>query len=240
MNTILIIAKKEFLAAIRSVTTYIIFSLFLIVSGFFFSNTLFKLSQANLRMGFEIMHALFLFYIPAITMSSIAGETSRGTFELLATLPIKLSGIIWGKFMAALAQLKFVIFFSLIYLLIIMILGTGIDYGAVIGGYLGLIFAGSAYIAIGIFASSLASNQVLSFILAAFISSIFFILKYIVGIIPSAVSGALEYFSFDYHLQSFFKGVIDLRDILFFVAVIFIFMILAEFKLRTRNLMQER
>lgn len=240
MNTILIIAKKEFMAAIRSVTTYIIFSLFLLISGFFFSNTLFKLKTADLRMGFDIMHTLFLFYIPAITMSSIAGETAKGTFELLATLPIRLSGIIWGKFLAALAQLKFVILFSLVYLLIIVVLGTGIDYGAVIGGYLGLILAGCAYIAIGIFASSLASNQVLSFILAIFISSIFFIIKYIIGIIPSALSGALEFFSFDYHLQSFFKGVIDLRDILFFGAVVAIFMLLAEFKLRTRNLMQER
>ncbi|HNX37999.1 MAG TPA: ABC transporter permease subunit [Candidatus Cloacimonadota bacterium] len=240
MRAILTIAKKEFTTAVRSITTYIIFAIFLIISGFFFSNTVFKIAQADLRMTFSVLHALMLFYIPAITMSSIAGETSHGTFELLATMPIRLSSIIWGKFLAALAQLKFVMLFTLTYLIIIMVLGTGIDYGAIIGGYIGLILAGCAYIAIGIFASSLPSNQVLAFILAAFISAIFFVIKYITALLPSSLTRLIEVFGFDYHLQSFFKGVIDIRDILFFAAVVLIFMLLAEFNLRTRNLMQER
>ncbi len=240
MRAILTIAKKEFDTAVRSVTTYIIYSIFLFIAGFFYSNTVFKIASADLRMTFSVLHTLMLFYIPAITMNSIAGETSKGTFELLATMPIRLSSIIWGKFLSALAQLKMVLFFSLTYLVITMILGTGIDYGAIIGGYLGLVLAGCAYIAIGIFASSLPSNQVLAFILAAFISSIFYVIKYIGSLMPLSMVRMFEVLGFDYHLQSFFKGVIDLRDVLYFAAVVIIFMLLAEFNLRTRNLMQER
>ena len=109
MRASLVIAKKELGTAVRSVSYYIIFIIFLVIAGLFFSNTIFKFGQADMRISFGILHALFLFFIPALTMTSIAGETSSGTFELLATMPIKLNSILWGKFFAALAILKSVI-----------------------------------------------------------------------------------------------------------------------------------
>ncbi|MDZ4181537.1 MAG: ABC transporter permease subunit, partial [Candidatus Cloacimonadaceae bacterium] len=184
MNTIITIARKEYQLALRSVTTYIVFVLFLVATGFYFSSTAFKVGLAELRGAFGIMHTIMLFYIPAITMGSISRERGSGTLELLSTLPIRLGGIVWGKFFGAVMLLKTVLLFTLVYLGLISWFGYGIDYGAVLSGYLGLILAGSAYIAIGIFASSLSANQVLSFIIALAISGVFYLIRFVADFMP--------------------------------------------------------
>ncbi|MDD2228943.1 MAG: ABC transporter permease subunit [Candidatus Cloacimonetes bacterium] len=240
MRAIWIIAKKEYQIAMRSVATYIVLTLFLVITGLFFSSLVFKLGLAELRTLFEIMHVVFLFYIPAITMGSIARERQSGTLELLSTLPIKLSSIIWGKILSGIMQLKTLVLFTLVFLGIIAIFGEGVDYGAVICGYLGLIMAGTAYISIGVFASSLPSNQILAFVLALVISSFFYILKFVIAFIPLSLLRPIQYLSFDSHLASFLKGMVDTRDILFFLAVTVVFALLAEFNLQSRNMMQER
>ena len=186
------------------------------------------------------MHIIFLFYIPAITMGSIAKERQTGTFELLSTLPIKLSSIVWGKILSALLQIITIIILSLVFFGIIIVFGEGIDYGAIICGYIGLILAGLAYASIGVFASSFPSNQILAFVLALLISAIFYLVKFILPLLPFSLVPIVQYFSFDYHLSSFLKGVIDTRDILFFLALTVIFALLAQFNLQSKNLMQER
>lgn len=240
MKAIWIIAKKEYQLAMRSIATYIVLTLFLVISGVVFSNLVFKIGLAELRTLFEIMHIIFLFYIPAITMGSIAKERQSGTLELISTLPIRLSSIIWGKILACLMQLKTLVSLTLVFLAIIAIFGEGIDYGAIICGYMGLVLAGTAYISIGVFASSLPSNQILAFVLALLISSAFYVMKFILPLIPIALLRPFQYLSFSSHLNSFLKGVIDTRDILFFLAVTLIFSLLAEFNLQSRNMMQER
>ncbi|PKN72399.1 MAG: ABC transporter permease [Candidatus Cloacimonetes bacterium HGW-Cloacimonetes-3] len=240
MKAIWIIAKKEYQLAMRSVATYIVLTLFLVITGLFFSNVVFKIGLAELRTLFGIMHVIFIFYIPAITMGSIARERQSGTLELLSTLPIKLSSIVWGKILACLMQLKTLIFFTLVFLAIIAIFGEGIDYGAVICGYLGLILAGTAYISIGVFASSIPSNQILAFVLALVISAFFYVWKFVLAFVPMGLMRQVQYLSFDSHLESFLKGVVDTRDILFFLAVTVVFALLAEFNLQSRNMMQER
>lgn len=240
IRTAFIIAKKEYQLALRSVATYIVWILFLIVTGLFFSTTVFKIGLAELRPLFEVVHIILLFYIPAITMGSIARERQSGTLELLSTLPIRLSSIVWGKIIAALLQLVTLILFTLVFLGIIMVFGEGIDYGSVFCGYLGLILAGCAYASIGVFASSLPSNQILAFVLALVIGAAFYVLKFLLPLLPLNLLAPLQYLSFDYHLASFLKGVVDTRDILFFAAVTFVFALLAEFNLQSRNLRQER
>ena len=240
MKAIWIIAKKEYQLAMRSVATYIVFSLFLVITGISFSTLVFKIGLAELRTLFEIMHLIFVFYIPAITMGTIAKERQSGTLELLSTLPIKLSSIVWGKMLACLMQLKTLIAVTLVFLGIIVIFGEGIDYGAVLCGYLGLILAGTAYISVGVFASSIPSNQILAFVLSLIVSAAFYVLKYLLPLIPLNLVAPIQYFSLSSHLTSFLKGVIDSRDILFFLAVTFIFGLLAEFNLQSRNMMQER
>lgn len=240
MNPALTIAKKEYSLALRSFSTYIIFGVFLLATGIWLSLTALKLGVADMRETFSRMHSFFLFFIPAITMGSIAKERSSGTLELISTLPLKLGHIVWGKFLAAWLQLATVLAFSLVFPILISIFGIGIDAGAIVTGYLGLLFAGAAFIGIGIFASSLTDNQVLAFILALAISGAMFVLGRLSDLIPLKLFSAIEYFGFDYHLASFIKGVIDTRDILWFAAVTFIFILLAQFRLQGENLMQER
>ncbi|MDD5408203.1 MAG: ABC transporter permease subunit, partial [Candidatus Cloacimonas acidaminovorans] len=145
MKTVFTIAKKEYELALHSISTYIVYILFLVIIGIIFSNMVFKIARAELRFLFEVIHIVFLFYIPAITMGSIAKERQTGTLELLSTLPIKLSSIVWGKILSALFQIITIIILSLVFFGIIVIFGEGIDYGAIICGYIGLILAGLAY-----------------------------------------------------------------------------------------------
>ncbi|HOI01811.1 MAG TPA: ABC transporter permease [Candidatus Cloacimonas acidaminovorans] len=240
MKTVFTIAKKEYELALHSISTYIVYILFLVIIGIIFSNMVFKIARAELRFLFEIIHIVFLFYIPAITMGSIAKERQTGTLELLSTLPIKLSSIVWGKILSALFQIITIIILSLVFFGIIVIFGEGIDYGAIICGYIGLILAGLAYASIGVFASSFPSNQILAFVLALLISAVFYLLKFLLPLLPFGLVPIVQYFSFDYHLSSFLKGVIDTRDILFFLAVTVIFALLAQFNLQSKNLMQEK
>jgi len=173
MKNVFTIAKKEYELALHSISTYIVYILFLVIIGIIFSNMVFKIARAELRFLFEVIHIVFLFYIPAITMGSIAKERQTGTLELLSTLPIKLSSIVWGKILSALFQIITIIILSLVFFGIIVIFGEGIDYGAIICGYIGLILAGLAYASIGVFASSFPSNQILAFVLALLISAVF-------------------------------------------------------------------
>lgn len=138
MKTVFTIAKKEYELALHSISTYIVYILFLVIIGIIFSNMVFKIARAELRFLFEIIHIVFLFYIPAITMGSIAKERQTGTLELLSTLPIKLSSIVWGKILSALFQIITIIILSLVFFGIIVIFGEGIDYGAIICGYIAL------------------------------------------------------------------------------------------------------
>jgi len=240
MNPALTIAKKEYDLSLRNVTTYIIFVIYLVATGLYFAQTVFKVGLAEMRGVFTIMHLLFLFYIPAITMGSVSRETSSGTFELLSTLPIRTGHIIWGKFLAAFMLLATALMFTLVYVMLLAVYGTGIDYGAIFTGYLGLLFAGAAYIGIGIFASTLSPNQVLSFIVALAISALFYITRYVSMALSDSAAGVIDIFSFDHHLQNFMRGVLDTREILFFVAVLYVFTFLARLRLQSRNMMQER
>jgi ABC-2 type transport system permease protein len=240
MRDALIIAKKEFRSYLNSVATYIVFVIFLLISGWFFSTLMFKSGKAELRQLFAILHMVYLFFIPALTMGMVAKEKANRTIELLATLPIKLKSIVWGKWLAAVGLLFVILLFTLVHLLTIVIVGQNVDMGAILTGYLGLLLLGAAYSAIGVFASTLQSNQILAFVIGFAISLFFFVLQYIIVLIPAGISDLFQFLSFDYHLQNFLKGVIDTRDLVYLGSVIFGFMLLAEFILKLNNRMQER
>jgi ABC-2 type transport system permease protein len=240
MRDTMIIAKKELKSYLNSVSTYIVFVVFLIISGWFFSSMMFKTGKAELRQLFTILHMVFLFFIPALTMGMISKEKSSKTIELLATLPIRLKSIVWGKFLASVGLLTIILLFTLVHLLTIAIFGENLDYGAILSGYVGLIFIGAAYCSIGIFASSLQGNQIVSFIIGFAISLFFFALQYVIALIPAGVADIFQFLSFDYHLQNFLKGIIDSRDVIYLGSLVVGFMLLAEFILKLNNRMQER
>lgn len=140
-KTVFTIAKKEYELALHSISTYIVYILFLVIIGIIFSNMVFKIARAELRFLFEIIHIVFLFYIPAITMGSIAKERQTLNFRIAFHFTDKAFFHCLWKILSALFQIITIIILSLVFFGIIVIFGEGIDYGAIICGYIGLILA---------------------------------------------------------------------------------------------------
>jgi len=204
---------------------YIMIISFLGFSGFFtwfFGGDIFYVNQASLSTFFNVAYWTLFFFIPALTMKLIAEEKKTGTMEMLLTKPITERQIIWGKFLAILLLIITALALTLPYYITVWCLGP-IDHGAVWSGYLGLIFMSAAYISIGIFASCLTNNQIIAFLLALLIGIFFHI---IFGMIASGLTGSLgsvfNYLSLSNHFESISRGVIDSKDIIYFLSVIFL------------------
>jgi len=235
MNLATIITRKEIKSYFNSPAAYIVLVIFLLLSGWFFASPLFINNQANLRTLFGIIPLLFLFFVPAITMGLISREKNTGTIELLATLPIKDSQIIMGKFWASVSLIGIGLLFTLIHFVTIVILGTNIDFGTIFCGYIGLLFLGAVYSSIGIFASSITSNQIVSLIISFFIIFFFFVIKFFLFFVPDFMVGIFQFISIDYHFSNIARGVIDTRNIIYFVSLIVLFLKLAQISLENRN-----
>ena len=235
MNLAAIITRKEIKSYFNSPAAYIVLVIFLLLSGWFFASPLFINNQANLRTLFGIIPLLFLFFVPAITMGLISREKNTGTIELLATLPIKDSQIIMGKFWASVSLIGIGLLFTLIHFVTIVILGTNIDFGTIFCGYIGLLFLGAVYSSIGIFASSITSNQIVSLIISFFIIFFFFVIKFFLFFVPDFMVGIFQFISIDYHFSNIARGVIDTRNIIYFVSLIVLFLKLAQISLENRN-----
>lgn len=235
MNYSSVIAKKELRSYFNSPAAYIILVIFLVISGWFFTSPLFINKTADLRSLFSIVPIVFIFFIPAITMGLIAKEKVTGTMETLATLPIKDKDIVMGKFWASIGLIAIGLAFTLINLITITILGKNIDFGAIFCGYFGLLLLGAVYSAIGIFTSTLTNNQIVSFIISFFIIAILYIIQYSLVFIPASLVGFFQYISIGYHLSNISRGVIDTRNIIYFLSLIVMFLYLAIYVLKTRK-----
>ncbi|MCK4694822.1 MAG: ABC transporter permease subunit [Candidatus Cloacimonetes bacterium] len=235
MNLTKLLAQKEFKGYFNSPSAYIILVAFLLIIGWFFASPLFINNSAELRSLFNIVPILYIFFIPAITMGLIAKEKNTGTIELLTTFPIKDSEIILGKFWASLSLILTGLLFTLIHLITVVILGKNIDFGAVFCGYMGLILLGAVYSSIGLFASSLTNNQIVAFIISFFIIFFLFILQYTLLLLPSYIVGLFQYLSIGYHFSNIARGVIDTRNIIYFLSLIILFLKLSIIALRNRK-----
>ena len=238
MNKIWILTKKELASYFDSLIAYVMIILFLGLSGFFtwlFGNSIFLIGQADLQVFFSISYWTLFFFIPAITMRSLAEETRAGTIKLLSTKAVSDWEIVLGKFLACFLLVAIALACTLPYYITVANLGK-IDHGASIGGYLGLMLFSAMYISIGIFASSITSNQIVAFLLALFIGIFFHILF---DVISSQMTGVLgdifNYLSARTHFESISRGVVDSRDILYFLSVIFAGLLLSETMLSKRN-----
>jgi ABC-2 type transport system permease protein len=219
-----IIFKKELKSYFNSPMAYIFLVVFAIVTGYFFTNTFFLFNQSNMRALFNIIPLVYLFFIPAITMSLIAREKNIGTMEIISTLPIKDVEFVVGKFLSALSLIALGLAFTLIHFFTLVNVGTNIDYGAVFTGYLGLLMLGSVYASVGTFASSVTDNQVIAFIISVFIVLIFFLMDKMLYFMPVSIAGLIQYISVDYHLSNISRGVIDSRNIIYFASLIGFFL----------------
>ena len=228
MTNITAILKKEFRSYFNSPIAYIFITFFLGISAwwFFFFSGFFLVNQAEMRGFFGLMPWIFLFFIPAVTMKLWAEEKKLGTVEILMTLPLRDYEVVIGKYLASFALLTVTVLLSLVLPLSVIYLGDP-DGGVLIGGYLGLLLMGGAYLAIGLFASTLTENQIIAFILGVIIC---FILLIIGWRFP-----AFSYLGLGTHYNSLLRGVIDSRDIVYYLSVIGFFLYLSTLSVENRS-----
>ncbi|TDI69255.1 MAG: ABC transporter [Bacteroidetes bacterium] len=233
MSQMWTLAKRELRSYFDSPTAYVVMSVFLLFTGWFFGTTLFLENSASLRSMFDLVPFIFLFFIPAITMSTFAEERRSGTLELLLTMPVKDWQVIAGKLLAVVLFLMASVSLTIVYAITIASLGD-LDVGATIGGYVGLILLGTACASVGMFASSLTRNQVVSFILGFAIIFGLFLLDKVTAFVPSSVAGLFQYLGTDYHYRNLLRGVIDSRDVLYYVSLTIFAGVLTSYSMSRR------
>jgi ABC-2 type transport system permease protein len=167
-------------------------------------------------------------------MRLLSEEKKSGTIEVLVTLPVSDWEIILGKYLSALILLSIAVLLTLAYALTLSFMGN-LDGGALVGGYLGLIFVGATYLSIGVFTSSLTRNQVVAFVVSFVIVFLLFMLDKVIIFFPGFLAGFLEYLSVDYHFSNIARGVIDSRDVIYYLSVIFFFLLLSVRFLESRR-----
>ncbi|MBL8949478.1 MAG: Gldg family protein [Myxococcaceae bacterium] len=229
MNSVLAVARRELKTFFSSPIAYIVLGAFLLLTGWFFFSPLFLAGQASLRNFFSIAAICFVFIVPAITMRSIAEERKSGTLELLLTMPVDDWQVVAGKFLAALGMVCVGLAFTLPYALTVSSLtapGAPFDWGVVAAGYFGLVLLASSFIALGLWASALSRNQIVGFIIGLIVCFTFFFIDKFAALLPEWLGRIVEYFSVDYHFENIARGVLDTRDLLFYVSVVTIGLVL--------------
>jgi ABC-2 type transport system permease protein len=223
---VLSILKKEITSYLSSLVAYVTIGVFLLVLGLFLwvfpDSSILDYGYAGLDSLFSTAPYLFMFLIPAITMRSLAEERKEGTFELLFTRPLKDWEIVLGKYFACLLIVLFALLPTLIYYYSVSILGTpqgNIDTGAVIGSYIGLFLLGAAFAAIGLFASSITKNQIIAFTIAVFLCFFFYSGFDSLSQMLSLQDLGLQSLGITQHYQSVSRGVLDTRDLVYFLLV---------------------
>jgi ABC-2 type transport system permease protein len=232
---------KEFSSFLNSLIAYIVIGVFLTAMGLlmwvFPDTAVLDYGYADMDTLFLLAPYVFIFLVPAITMRSFSEEIKTGTIELLVTKPLTDWNIITGKFLANFFLVLFALIPTLLYYFSIYSLGSpagNIDTSGVIGSYIGLAFLAAVFCAIGILASSLTRNQIVAFILAAFLCFIIFLGFDSVSSLTG--SGLLtKQFGILYHYESMRKGLLDSRDIIYFLSVIFLMLSTTKLILSSRQ-----
>ncbi|MBU8920711.1 MAG: ABC transporter permease [Bacteroidales bacterium] len=215
------IFKREFKVYFVSPIAYIVIAIFLVLTGWFFFSTFFLYNQAQLRDFFSLLPLIFSFIVPTLTMRLFSEEFNVGSYEILATLPVTFRDIIVGKFLAAVAFVAIMLLPTLSYAITIAAIGE-LDWGPVVGGYIGAVMLGAAYSAIGVFASSLTKNQIIAFITGMIICLVLTLIDKLLFFMPESLLGFFQYAGAAYHFQNVARGILDSRDILYFVSLIFV------------------
>lgn len=221
MRPTLNIFLRELKGYFISPIAYIVISLFLILTGWLFFSTFFLFNQAELRNFFSLLPLTFSFVIPAVTMRLFSEEFNTGSFELLSTLPVSPLHIILGKFLAACAFVSIMLAPTLSYGVFISFIGD-LDIGPWMGGYAGAILLGCAFCSVGLFASSLTRNQIIAFIIGFTICILISLVDKMLFFLPESALGVFQFLGADYHFRNISRGILDSRDIFYFLSVSFV------------------
>ncbi len=229
------ICKKELQQFFSNLTGYISIVLFLLVNGIFLfvlnDSNIFDFGYASLDKFFELAPWILLFLVPAITMRTLADEFKAGTFEILQTRPLTKWQIVLGKYISILIVLLFVIIPTVIYIITIKALSAqgGIDSGGILGSYIGLFLLAAVFAAIGLCCSGFTNNAVVAFLISAFACLVLYFGFNALSKLSFFVNGFdyyIEMLGIDFHYRSISRGVMDSRDIIYFISVIFLFLLI--------------
>lgn len=230
----LAIFNKEINAFFSSLIGYIVIGIFLVLMGLvmwvFPDYSVLDGNYASMDTLFSMAPLIFLFLIPAVTMRTFAEETQAGTIELLVTRPVSDWQIVGGKFLACLTLVVFALLPTVLYYITVYQLGAtpgNLDSGGILGSYIGLIFLAAAFVSIGIFASSLTNNQIVSFLLAAFLCFFIFMAFDYLSRLPiffGKTDDLVQAFGIQYHYNSMSRGVLDTRDLVYFLSLSAVFL----------------
>ncbi|MFT3796429.1 gliding motility-associated ABC transporter permease subunit GldF [Flavobacterium sp.] len=238
MKAILLREIKSFFG---SPIGYLVVAIFLLLNGLFLwvfegDYNILNSGFADLGPFFTIAPWILIFLIPAVTMRSFSDEKKQGTLELLLTKPLGMWEIVGGKFFGSVLLIVIAILPTFVYVYVIAGLGMpegNIDMGSTMGSYFGLLFLIAAYTAIGVFTSALSDNQIVAFILAVFGCFFFyFAFEGLAGLVPK-IQNLISYLGMDSHFKSMGRGVLDTRDILYFVSLTVLFLSFTVFKLKS-------
>lgn len=228
-NNILPVIRKELRSYFNSPIAYVVTVTFVLFCSIwvFYLQSFFAANTASLRSLFGVVPLVFIIVMPAITMRSWAEEKKMGTMEVLLTLPFRESTLVLGKFLSALILLAIMVALTLPLPLLLSRFGA-FDWGEVAGQYLGVMFLGAAGIAVGLFVSSLATNQVSSFLISLFVLLVFTLISQInqAFSLPTAVAQVFNYLALNAHFNNFQRGLIDTRDLLYYALVCALFLYL--------------
>lgn len=234
MGNTLTIFRRELGAYFNSPVAYIVVTVFLLVTGYLFFSQVFLVGDTTMRDMFGITPLIFIFFAPAVTMRLLSEEKRTGTIEMLITMPVSDWQVVLGKFFAALAVMVVAIGLTLTYPITLSQMGN-LDWGTVIGGYLGLVLLAGSYVAIGLMASSFTRNQVVAFIIAFAISFALYLFGKLLPLMPASLAPIIEYVSLDVHFANISKGVIDSRDVVYYLSLIGACLFLSVMSLDSRR-----
>lgn len=240
------IFRKEIHSFFSSLVGYTAIIVFLLLSGFLLwispDQNILDYGYATMDRFFSIAPWVFLLLIPAITMRLFSDEFKSGTIEILSTLPLLDRQIILGKYFAGLALTIFALLPTLLYVITLSslsVIPNNLDSGGIIGSYIGLLFLAGAYTAVGLFCSSITTNQVVAFLIAIFINFILYIgfesLSQL-EVFKSGLDYWVSYIGMQSHYHSISRGLIDSKDLVYFLSIISIFLLLTHFSLQKRKL----
>ncbi len=220
------IARKEFKSYLTSPMAYIVTGIFLVLTGFFFTVSPATYSQTSINGFLDTGSILLLLLAAVLTMRLLAEERKMGTLELLLTAPVRDSEVILGKFLGSLGMLTVMLALTLYYPILLISFGDP-DIGPIVTGYLGLFLLGATSLAVGIFASSLTSNQIVAAVVAGGILFALWFVGMGAGLLPQALGDIVGYLSLSYYFPDFMRGVIDTRGVIYYLSITTLFLFLA-------------
>ena len=233
------ILRREIGAYFNTPIGYVFMIFFLLLTRVIYVSTLFSSGVAEMRQFFGLMPFFLMFFVPAVSMRLLAEERKMGTLELLLTMPIKTWQAVVGKYLAGLVFIGLWFLFTLDIPIVLGMFGNP-DYGTLACGYLGTMVLAMIYLAIGTFASSLTSDQIVAFVIACSINFVFFLMGYNPALEQlrdksEVAADVISRFGIDYHFESITRGVVDSRDIIYALTMTGLFLVLSIFVVERRR-----